>query len=163
MRYFVRLFAIITLSAGLAQAQECNRPEIAVNEAKQGDMCMDDEAKNVLGTALKLCCSDPVTGFYRNGFCQTGAQDHGTHVVCARITDEFLQFSKARGNDLITPRPEWSFPGLKSGDKWCLCAMRWKEAYDQGVAPPVILEATQEKALEFLELDALTAHEFKPH
>lgn len=108
--------------------------------------------KNVLGEPLQLCCKDPLTGFYRNGFCQTGDQDFGTHVACAYVTDEFLQFSKARGNDLITPRPEHGFPGLKEGDKWCLCAGRWAEAYDAGVAPPLDLSASHEKMLEFVPL-----------
>ena len=111
--------------------------------------------KNVLGTDLKIAGTDPVTGFYRDGFCSSGADDRGVHVVAAVLTDEFLQFSKARGNDLITPLPAYGFPGLKANDKWCLCASRWKEAYDAGVAPPVVLEATHEKALEFATLEQL--------
>ncbi|MEM6812617.1 MAG: DUF2237 domain-containing protein [Pseudomonadota bacterium] len=113
------------------------------------------EDKNVLGSQLELCCSDPITGFYRNGFCQTGSQDVGTHVACAKVTDEFLEFSKSRGNDLSTPRPEFSFPGLKAGDKWCLCASRWTEALEAGVAPLLNLKATHEKMLEYAEIEVL--------
>ena len=109
-------------------------------------------SKNVLGTTLKKCCDSPKTGFYRDGFCHTGPQDHGTHVACATLTKEFLEFTKGRGNDLITPRPEFNFPGLKPGDKWCLCALRWLEAKNSGVAPKLDLEATHEKMLEFATL-----------
>jgi len=109
--------------------------------------------KNVLGSALQSCCFEPKTGFYRNGFCKTGNEDHGTHVVCAIMTEEFLEFTKTKGNDLSTPKPEWRFPGLKPGDKWCLCAMRWAEAEKQGKAPKVVLEATHEKALEYTALE----------
>ena len=116
------------------------------------------EAKNVLGGPLQTCCTDPMTGFYRDGACHTGPEDVGAHVVCARLTDAFLQFSKERGNDLITPRPAFDFPGLKDGDRWCLCASRWKEAYEADVAPPVILEATHERALDVASLDVLRAH-----
>jgi uncharacterized protein (DUF2237 family) len=113
---------------------------------------------NVLGEPLAICCRKPVTGFFRDGFCRTGGNDLGTHVVCAEVTEEFLQFSLERGNDLTTPHPEWHFPGLKPGDCWCLCVMRWKEAMDAGVAPPVRLDATHEKALEFVTLDDLRRH-----
>ncbi|RPI01950.1 MAG: DUF2237 domain-containing protein [Zetaproteobacteria bacterium] len=115
-------------------------------------------AKNVLGGELKSCCTNPVTGFYRDGVCNTGPGDFGVHVICARVTREFLLFSKARGNDLMTPAPDLRFPGLKPGDRWCLCAMRWKDALDAGVAPPVILEATHISALEYVGLDDLKAH-----
>lgn len=111
--------------------------------------------KNVLGTQLKKCCNSPKTGFYRDGFCQTGKEDLGTHVACAKVTNEFLEFTKSRGNDLITPRPDFNFPGLKPGDKWCLCALRWLEAKKMGVAPSLDLEATHEKMLEFVNLDEL--------
>lgn len=107
------------------------------------------DENNVLGTALQIAGTDPLTGYYRDGFCSTGESDRGIHVIAATLTDEFLQFSKSKGNDLITPQPQYNFPGLKAGDNWCLCALRWKEAFDAGVAPPVILEATHEKALEF--------------
>lgn len=116
------------------------------------------KTKNILGAELQSCCTDPMTGFFRDGFCNTNHQDQGTHVVCAIMTDEFLQFTKSRGNDLSTPRPEYDFPGLKAGDGWCVCAQRWKEAYDAGVAPPVKAEATHEKALEVIPKHALEKH-----
>ena len=112
-------------------------------------------AKSVLGEPLVPCSLDPLTGFYRNGCCDTGRDDHGLHIVCAQMTDEFLAFSKQRGNDLSTPVPEFDFPGLKAGDQWCLCALRWKEAYEAGVAPPVRLEATHMSTLEFVSLEEL--------
>lgn len=120
-----------------------------------------EEAKNVFGENLESCCTDPMTGFYRDGHCNTGPQDHGTHVVCAVMTEEFLRFTKSKGNDLSTPIPMYRFPGLKPGDGWCLCALRWKEAYDAGHAPPVILEATHEKALNYIEMDTLLEHAWK--
>ncbi|WP_404309141.1 DUF2237 family protein [Neorhodopirellula lusitana] len=115
-------------------------------------------AKNVLGTPLETCSTDPLTGFYRDGCCNTGGQDVGLHVVCTEVTAEFLEFSQDRGNDLSTPMPMYEFPGLKPGDRWCLCAARWKEAYDAGMAPKVHLEATHISALEFANLEALQAH-----
>ena len=110
------------------------------------------EARNVLGEKLAICCTDPMTGFYRDGKCNTGVGDMGAHVVCAQMTEEFLNFTKARGNDLSTPAPMYSFPGLKPGDCWCLCALRWKEALDEGVAPPVVLAATHASTLEYVNL-----------
>ncbi len=117
-------------------------------------------AKNVLGDDLIACGMDPITGFYRNGSCETGPEDAGVHTVCAVMTDEFLKFSKSRGNDLSTPRPEFGFMGLKTGDSWCLCASRWAEAKEANMAPPVILEATHARTLEWSSLDELRAHEF---
>jgi len=114
--------------------------------------------KNVLGGVLQSCCFEPKTGFYRDGFCKTGEEDHGTHVVCAIMTQEFLEFTKSKGNDLSTPISQWSFPGLKPGDKWCLCAMRWVQAEKAGKAPKVVLEATHEKALEYTSLEKLQLH-----
>lgn len=111
--------------------------------------------KNVLGTALEPCCFEPRTGFYRDGYCRTGSEDVGTHVVCAIMTADFLVFSKARGNDLSTPIPQYDFPGLRPGDKWCLCVSRWKEAYLAGKAPEVVLEATHENALEVVDFEWL--------
>lgn len=111
--------------------------------------------RNVLGGPLGCCCTSPMTGFYRTGSCETGPQDVGTHVVCARVTAEFLEFSRSRGNDLVAAVPAFGFPGLKPGDKWCLCATRWREALQAGVAPPVVLAATHEKALEFVSLEDL--------
>ncbi len=112
-------------------------------------------AKNVFGNALECCCTSPLTGFYRDGYCQTGPHDTGLHTVCAKVTAEFLAFSKRNGNDLSTPRPEYNFPGLKPGDKWCLCVSRWEEAFIAGVAPPVLLSATHERALDVVGLDEL--------
>lgn len=119
----------------------------------------DTDAHNVLGTELQPCCFEPKTGFYRDGYCHTGPQDVGTHVVCAEMTEEFLTYTASRGNDLSTPVPAYNFPGLKPGDKWCLCVSRWKEAYDAGVAPGVVLERTHEKALQYVSLEMLRAHE----
>jgi uncharacterized protein (DUF2237 family) len=109
--------------------------------------------KNVLGGELKLCSSSPLTGWTRKGFCYTDLADKGTHIVCARMTDRFLNFTYTRGNDLITPSK--NFPGLKAGDKWCLCVHRWIDAYNAGVAPPVDLEATHEKVREYIPLNIL--------
>ena len=115
-------------------------------------------ARNVLGGLLARCCEDPITGFYRDGCCHTGPQDVGSHTVCARLTEEFLEFSSLRGNDLSTPRPEFDFPGLRPGDRWCLCVARWREALEAGVAPPVVLAATHEKALAVVTLEQLSRH-----
>lgn len=114
--------------------------------------------KNVLGTELQPCCFSPLTGFYRDGFCRTGYEDMGLHLVCAEMTAEFLEFSVREGNDLVTPMPEFQFPGLKPGDRWCVCVTRWKDAFDAGVAPPVVLEATHISTLEFATLEELQAH-----
>ena len=114
---------------------------------------------NVLGTPLKQCCTSPLTGFERDGFCHTGPHDRGRHVVCAVMTEAFLSYTKAQGNDLSTPRPEYRFPGLKPGDRWCLCALRWAEAERAGVAPSVDLEATHQSALKVVSLEALKAHQ----
>lgn len=113
---------------------------------------------NVIGGELQPCGLQPVTGFFRDGCCRTGPGDAGMHVVCAVVTDEFLRFSFARGNDLVTPMPYYGFPGLRPGDRWCLCASRWKEALDAGVAPPVVLAATHFSALAFVSLDDLRRH-----
>jgi uncharacterized protein len=114
--------------------------------------------KNIFGESLIPCCTKPVTGFYRDGFCRTNEEDNGKHVVCAIVTAEFLQFSKNQGNDLSTPRPEYLFPGLIPGDKWCLCALRWQEAFEAGCAPKVLLEATDERALEYIDINNLISH-----
>ena len=111
--------------------------------------------RNVLGGPLRACSYAPLTGYFRDGCCRTRNDDGGRHVVCARMTSEFLSYSLGRGNDLITPRPEWRFAGLKPGDRWCLCAERWLEAYRAGVAPPVVLDATHEAALDLIPLDLL--------
>jgi hypothetical protein len=121
---------------------------------------MDD--LNVWGEELVPCSYDPLTGYYRDGCCQTGEDDTGSHVICARMTQAFLIFSLQRGNDLMTPRPEYRFAGLKPGDRWCVCALRWKEALDAGVAPPVILDATHARALDVVSLAELQAHAWTP-
>ena len=115
-------------------------------------------ARNVLGGTLAQCCEDPATGFYRDGFCHTGPQDVGSHTVCARMSHEFLEFSLQQGNDLVTAQPEFGFPGLRAGDRWCLCVARWREALEAGVAPKVILASTHEKALAVVTLEQLTQH-----
>lgn len=119
-------------------------------------------AKNVFGENLISCSEAPMTGFFRNGCCETGPEDAGTHTVCAVMTEKFLNFSSSRGNDLMTPRPEWDFPGLKPGDRWCLCASRWFEAYMAGFAPFVVLEATNEKTLEWIKLEDLVKFAWRP-
>jgi uncharacterized protein (DUF2237 family) len=116
---------------------------------------MTTTARNVLGTPLVACSYAPLTGYLRDGCCQTLPDDTGLHLVCARVTQAFLDFSVAQGNDLVTPRPEYRFRGLKPGDRWCLCASRWLQAYEAGVAPPVALESTHERALDIIPLDAL--------
>ena len=118
----------------------------------------DNDMQNVLGGPLQPCSLDPMTGFYRTGCCQTGPDDLGSHTVCVLVTDEFLAFSKAAGNDLSTPMPEHGFPGLKKGDRWCLCAPRWQEALDAGHAPRVVLDATHVGALQYCGLDDLVVH-----
>lgn len=112
-------------------------------------------ARNVLGGPLAVCSTSPMTGFFRDGCCNTGPDDTGVHTVCAVMTEAFLAFTKSRGNDLSTPRPEWNFPGLKPGDRWCLCAARWLEAYEAGAAPMVALDATHEGTLRTVPLEAL--------
>lgn len=116
------------------------------------------EAKNVLGTKLQPCCKFPMTGFYRDGHCRTGQEDLGRHTVCIRATEEFLEFSREAGNDLSTPREDLDFPGLIAGDQWCLCALRWQEAFEADAAPQVILSATEESALEVIDLEDLKKH-----
>jgi len=115
-------------------------------------------ARNVIGGELETCSTDPLTGFYRDGCCNTGSEDLGVHTVCVRLTAEFLQFSKEHGNDLSTPRPELGFGGLAPGDHWCLCASRWKEALEAGAAPEVVLEATHASTLEWVSLQDLRRH-----
>ena len=110
---------------------------------------------NVYGDLIDECCSNPITGFYRDGFCHTDKTDRGLHIVCALINDEFLDFSKSRGNDLSTPRPEFDFPGLKAGDSWCVCAERWKEAYEHGFAPKVYLKKTNKKTTSIIDIEIL--------
>ena len=118
------------------------------------------DTKNILGTALVPCSYDPLTGYFRDGCCQTDASDVGSHLVCARVTAEFLAFSLAQGNNLVTPRPDHRFAGLKPGDRWCLCAQRWVQALAAGVAPPVIFEATHASVLKFVAIEQLEKHRF---
>lgn len=121
-------------------------------------MKLKDGALNVLGTQLVPCSYDPLTGYYRDGCCNTDQEDQGSHVICAKVTQAFLDFSLQQGNDLITPRPEYRFKGLKAGDRWCLCALRWAQALGAGVAPKVILQSTHIKALDYVTLEQLQAH-----
>ena len=118
--------------------------------------------KNVLGTTLELCSRSPVTGYHRDGFCKTDKNDNGRHVIASIMTEEFLAFTKSKGNDLSSPNILYGFPGLNKDDRWCLCALRWKEAYEAGYAPPVVLEATHEKALEFIDLEILIELSVRP-
>jgi len=118
---------------------------------------MIKDSLNVLGTSLVPCSYDPLTGYFRDGCCNTDEHDRGSHVICAKVSQEFLDFSLRQGNDLITPRPEYRFQGLKAGDRWCLCALRWKQAFEAGVAPKVILESTHINALEYVTLEELQA------
>eukprot|EP00877_Chromochloris_zofingiensis_P013332 jgi/Chrzof1/8252/Cz03g03070.t1 len=143
--------AQVNLRQCAARRQQSSSMTAAASQTQAGG------TQNVLGGPLECCCTSPKTGFYRDGYCQTGPQDHGVHVVCAQVTAEFLDFTRAQGNDLSTPHPP-SFPGLKPGDRWCLCASRWKEAADAGVAPPVVLAATHAKALDHVSLDLLKDH-----
>ena len=119
---------------------------------------MKRTARNVLGGPLATCSTNPMTGFWRDGCCQTGDEDLGVHTICARVTAEFLSFSRRRGNDLSTPAPQHGFPGLKPGDQWCLCATRWREAFEAGCAPDVVLEATHEAAIDIVPIEALLRH-----
>ena len=119
-------------------------------------------AKNVRGGKLQTCPTQPLTGFFRDGCCNTSPEDVGSHSVCCLVTDEFLAFSRAAGNDLSTPMPQYGFPGLQPGDRWCLCAPRWQEALQAGQAPQVVLEATHERALDYISLEDLKAHAVKP-
>ena len=124
---------------------------------------MSETQKNVLGTDLEVCVTDPVTGFFRDGCCNTGAGDVGTHTVCTIVDDQFLEFSKSKGNDLSTPRPEYGFKGLKNGDQWCLCAMRWEEARQAGCAPRVKITSTNIKTLEYVRLEHLKEYQVDLH
>ena len=117
--------------------------------------------KNIFGEPLQMCCTKPMTGYFRDGVCRTISEDAGTHTVCAIMTNDFLAFSALQGNDLVTPMPYYEFPGLKEGDKWCLCVSRWVEAEKEGKAPKVILEATHEKTLEYTTMETLIKHAFK--
>lgn len=154
--FFLHLFlccATVVCSQNRANSQ-CVPSEKLINKRTMENNTLS-HGKNVLGSELQITGTKPVTGYYRDGFCTSGSDDKGIHVIAAVLTTDFLQFSKSMGNDLTTPIPAYGFPGLKANDKWCLCASRWKEAFDAGVAPPVILNATHEKALEFVTLEQL--------
>jgi uncharacterized protein (DUF2237 family) len=133
---------------------------IAFDSPRDGDARAPE--RNVLGGPLASCSTDPLTGFFRDGCCRTAGDDAGVHTVCAVMTAEFLEFTVRAGNDLVTPRPQWGFPGLVAGDRWCLCAARWLEAAESGRAPPVVLEATHEKTLAIVPLDLLKQHAVTP-
>ena len=153
------LVFICCYSGSKAGAQlESSPAATPVKSPEPGTKNMSDlpeRGKNVLGQFLEDCSQDPMTGFYRDGCCRTSKHDRGSHTVCCMVSEEFLLFSRAQGNDLMTPAPQYGFPGLKPGDQWCLCAARWKEAYDAGAAPPIRLEATHERALEVVPIEAL--------
>lgn len=155
---------ILLCFATFAVAQQCEKPykvtqKKAIKKTKKMNINTtqkSDYQLNVLGEALQPCCFNPMTGYTRNGSCETVDNDYGVHVVCANLTTEFLEYSKAQGNDLMTPTPY--FPGLKAGDQWCLCAVRWREALQAGVAPPVVLASTHQKALQFVTIEDLKGH-----
>jgi uncharacterized protein (DUF2237 family) len=141
-------------NASLAVENEASLLRYSVIGYQKGS-AMNEESLNVLGTSLVPCSYDPLTGYFRDGCCNTDENDQGSHVVCAKVTQAFLDFSLQQGNDLVTPRPEHRFRGLKAGDRWCLCALRWKQAYMAGVAPKVVLESTHKRALDFVTLEQL--------
>lgn len=152
--FAIKIIAVMITTCAFAPhatGQRCERP----SEESRMNTNQKSQSKNVLGQPLEQCGCAPMTGFYRDGLCETGTRDLGSHTVCAVMTEEFLAFTKSRGNDLSTPAPQFNFPGLKSGDRWCLCVSRWKEAYDAGVAPPVILEASHERALKVASIEEL--------
>jgi uncharacterized protein len=152
------VFTCVTFAQKKSQAKEnC----VIVTNKNSKVKPMETTQKNVLGTDLQLASKDPITGFFRTGFCTTDANDRGVHVVAAVVTDEFLKYSLSQGNDLISAYPASGFLGLKAGNVWCLCALRWKEALDAGVAPPVILEATNIKALDYVTLEELKSKKIK--
>lgn len=157
MLLFVARVPFPARASACAAAQVCHRTASRPTRA-MASASSKATPRNVLGGPLANCCLSPRTGFYRDGFCQTGPEDHGVHTICARVTADFLDYTKARGNDLSTPRPASQFPGLKPGDKWCLCASRWKEAADAGKATQVVLDACDEAALKVVSLEELRAY-----
>ena len=136
----------------------CHVTDVHLTTCFNRRMATSPAPLNVLGLALQCCCNTPKTGFYRDGYCRTGPMDVGSHTVCAVVTAEFLEYSRSLGNDLITPMPMYQFPGLQPGDKWCLCVSRWKQAYDAGCAPGVVLEASHAKALDVVTMAQLQQH-----
>ena len=129
---------------------------------RDNQLIVRDPDTNVVGGTLQECSTEPLTGFFRDGCCATGPEDVGSHTVCAILSEEFLEFSRRAGNDLSTPQPQWGFPGLRGGERWCLCASRWLEAHDAGSAPPVVLAATHERALEVIPIELLLEHAVEP-
>jgi uncharacterized protein len=160
IKFLIAAVTIFLYSSTYAQKTRVKKtkPNCIIAKSKTTETNMVNTQKNVLGTEIKLASIDPITGYFRTGYCNTDANDRGLHVVAAVVTKEFLEYSKTQGNDLMTPYPASNFPGLKPGNVWCLCVLRWKEALVAGVAPPVILEATNIKALEYVTLAELTAH-----
>lgn len=158
----LKLLAVLLFICTVANAQKTKatkaKPSCIIAKSKTKQNPMVQNQKNVLGTAIQLASKDPLTGYYRTGYCSTDENDRGMHVVAAVVTKEFLEYSKLQGNDLMTANPSSGFPGLKPGNVWCLCVLRWKEALVAGVAPPVVLEATNIKALEYVTLEELIAH-----
>jgi uncharacterized protein len=158
----IQIMAALIFLTNAVYAQQTKpkkaKPNCIIAKSKITETNMVNTQKNVLGTEIKLASIDPMTGYFRTGYCNTDANDRGLHVVAAVVTKAFLEYSKLQGNDLMTPYPASNFPGLKPGNVWCLCVHRWKEALVAGVAPPVILEATNIKALEYVTLAELTAH-----
>lgn len=161
MKKISLLFCIIFFQLSCAQIQPKPKENCGNTQTKTQKTMTKEEQLNVLGAPLELASKDPVTGFYRTGYCQTDANDRGLHVVAAIVTDEFLHYSLSQGNDLISPYPASGFPGLKAGNVWCLCVLRWKEAFAAGVAPPVVLEATNIKALDYVTLEQLKSVNLK--
>jgi uncharacterized protein len=167
-KYFIVCITSLTIFVTACNAQNTKNKKVTTQEncgnIKNKDSkntAMETGQLNVLGTPLQLASKDPLTGFFRTGYCATDANDRGVHVVAAVVTDEFLQYSFTQGNDLISAHPANGFPGLKAGNVWCLCALRWKEAVAANVAPPVLLEATNIKALEYVSLEELKQHAVK--
>jgi uncharacterized protein len=159
-----KVILILFLAASTQMCQAQDKPKENCGNTKATTKIPQKKMSqlNVLGTPIALASVDPLTGYFRNGYCQTGENDYGLHVVAAVVTDDFLQYSKSQGNDLITPYPSSGFPGLKAGDVWCLCVMRWRDAYEAGFAPPVILEATNAKALQYVTLEQLKSIQNTP-
>lgn len=160
MKYILILLVFTNICFG-QKTKQTKENCILVTNKKSKVKQMENTQKNVLGTDLILASKDPLTGFFRTGFCATDSKDRGFHVVAAVLTDAFLKYSLSQGNDLISPNAAYGFPGLKAGNIWCLCALRWKEALQAGVAPPVVLEATNIKALEYISLNELRENEAK--
>ena len=156
LKHFLTIYLMFMFCTNMiSQSTKANQVCKPLKKINAKNKTMETSQKNVLGTNLVLASKDPLTGYFRTGFCSTDRNDAGMHVVAAILTDEFLKYSLSKGNDLISPNPDSGFPGLKAGNVWCLCALRWKEAYDAGVAPKVILEATNIKALEFIDIKIL--------